>query len=122
MKITENVTVYRCDHCSKKYFAKHACEKHEQQCTHNPANIPACLMCVHCESKIKEVVYSGFYNGNIIENTVQANSFYCKKKEQGMYPVKAVWKGLLDKYPETFKGEILMPTECEQHQFTQHGF
>jgi uncharacterized radical SAM superfamily protein len=43
MKVTENVTVYQCEHCGKKLFRKHAMIKHEELCNNNHKNYKACM-------------------------------------------------------------------------------
>lgn len=117
MKIKENVTVYSCEHCKKKLFVKHAMETHEKWCIDNPANQPACIMCRNCETYKKEYTYEGEFDGYTIENTHQATAYKCHALSVGVYPMKALKKGLPTKYPETFKGEILMPTDCDKYQF-----
>ena len=47
MKTIENVTLYACDHCGKKYQRQHACQNHEQWCSKNSNNKHQCFNCVH---------------------------------------------------------------------------
>lgn len=45
-----------------------------------------------------------------------SKSFRCKKLDKILYPVKVVRLGLLEKYPETFDGQELMPVDCEHFE------
>lgn len=108
MKVKENVTLYICDHCRKRLIRKSAMEKHEVDCTQNPANRSKCGGCVFLKEVQKEF-WVDTYGG---ETARKANGFFCTKLNVGMYPHKAVRLGLVDKYPDQFDGEIKMPTEC----------
>lgn len=116
----ENKTIYKCEHCSKWLQKKDAMERHEKFCGYNPATHTACAGCVHSKETTKDVLLKGdeYYP----DSTRQAKSFYCDKLEKGMYPLKAVKKGLVEKYPETFEGEILMPNKCEFQKLTNQGY
>jgi len=106
-------TVYSCDYCKKKYFVKHACENHEKFCSANPLTFPACTNCIHFEERKKEVYYERYPE----DYTKEFLSFYCKKRQCGMYPLKALARNLPNRFPETFEGEILLPHECEFYQY-----
>lgn len=116
MKTTENVTVYQCEHCKKKLFVKHAMEKHETNCSYNPANFAACLNCQHCKEVVKE--YSNPYDYDENSDGIKlTKGFECTKLRFKMYPFKAVKRNLLQRYPEQFEGEIQMPVECAEYEF-----
>ena len=113
MIIKPNVTLFICEHCRKKYQSKKAAELHESFCTKNPNNFSACSGCMHLEERTKEIYRSGYHDGYSVENITNSKSFFCTKKEVGVYPLKVKRLGLPEKYPEDFDGEILMPTACE---------
>lgn len=48
-----------------------------------------------------------------------AKSFFCEKKQIGVYPPKVVHKNLVKYYPHQFEGQELMPKECSmfKHEF-----
>lgn len=109
MKVFENVRVYQCEFCKKKLFKKQAMELHEQFCTSNPANWVACAGCNNL--KEEDVFYDirtdeGFIPG-------KTKGFSCTKTGLKLYPPKVERKGLLKKYPETFKDKKPMPRECD---------
>lgn len=113
-KMKEQIkTVYTCDHCKKKLFVKNAMVRHEEFCGSNPENIPICSGCEFLEETEKDIYFDGYYG----EEKRTAKSFRCTKKDIGLYPLKVVRLGIIDKYPETFHNEILMPTECEDFNF-----
>lgn len=109
MKIKENITLYICDYCKKKYQKKNFCEDHEFYCTKNPINIAACHGCDYIKSTTT-IVYYDVHDG---EHDRKCNSFFCEKLQKGVYPNKVVRIGLLDKHPENFENQIQMPNECE---------
>lgn len=109
MKTKESVTVYQCDYCSKKLFRKNAMIHHEQWCNSNPKNMAKCMGCDHLKETVN-VVY-GDYFGQEYEKSCK--SFKCEKLNKILYPAKVIRKGLLDKYPESFEDQELMPTDCE---------
>jgi len=113
MKIKNNITVYKCDHCSKKLFRKHAMEAHELSCSKNPKNIRACFSCMHLKSV--EMRYEGnpqIFNDELRDGTC----FKCTKKDIFLYPPKLEYneKGVPE-YTE-YKGEEIeqerMPMTC----------
>lgn len=115
---TDIKTVYSCDHCKKKYFKKHSCEHHEKFCASNPETFPKCNGCIHFEERNKDVWYDS-YNGGYER---RFKSFFCKKRDCGMYPLKALAKDLPNRFPETFEGEILLPHECEFFEDGSNSF
>lgn len=120
MIVKENITVYICQHCKKRYFKKHAAELHEPMCYSNPENVRACSHCVNLE-ETTNTYYWDTWNGEA-SRTVKA--FKCKILEKMMYPFKAEKKGLIDKYPESFEEQIPMPKTCEhfKHEWDEGIF
>lgn len=116
MKVIENVTIFKCDFCSKELKRKNAMQKHEKQCYNNPDNFRACFnCCIHLESKNdgdNEIHYiaGGEYNIRL-ERT--PNYFFCNKKQIKIYTPNAEFKGLPKLYPDTFEDQEPMPKECE---------
>lgn len=54
--------------------------------------------------------------------TIEVNGFYCEAKKIEMYPKKCEHKGLLEKYPDSFKGLTVMPKECELKELDSDSF
>lgn len=120
MKVKENVTLYKCDFCSKKLFVKHAMENHEKWCGNNPENVRACSGCKFLEETTVdyEQNYNSFGEGYGVifdagTETKTSKAFRCAKLDKLVYPLKVEKKGLVEKYPETFENQIPMPKECE---------
>lgn len=111
MIIKENITVYICQHCKKRYFKKHACEKHETLCYSNPENFRACTGCEHLQEIDAEYWMDTFDGGR----AVKTKGFRCTKLEKELYPFKVERKGLVEKYPESFEGVEPMPKRCDLH-------
>lgn len=113
MVVTENVTVYQCSFCRKKQFRKCDMAKHEARCTSNPLNWSACEQCRHL-SEI-EVKYQAFIDVDEFTGTTERTTkgFFCSKLNQKMYPFKAKRKGYVDRFPETFKDQVQMPSVCD---------
>lgn len=111
---TETKQVHECDFCGKKLFIKGAMQRHEDNCTRNPKNWAACHECTFCKLVQKPI----FKNGIYADRWVDSNSYYCSNEniKKEMHPHKAVRKGLVKKYPETFVNSVLMPTKCEHFQ------
>ena len=109
--------VYNCDHCNKRYVKKVAAESHENLCSRNPENFMACLGCenlvIHDEEYYVEKFRGRMTDGGDDFDTRTCKAFFCKKLQTEMYPHKAVQKGLLEKYPESFEDKIKMPVTCE---------
>lgn len=106
-------TVYFCDYCKKKLFRKHAMEHHEKFCNKKPENETACQYCAHLKETTNTVESNigDPYNGGGIEITVKA--FECTKLNKMLYPLKVVRTGRLEKNPEWFEEQELMPNKCE---------
>ena len=113
MEIKNNITVYKCDHCSKKLFRKHAMAAHEIRCSKNPENIRACFTCIHLKSV--EMRYEGnlpTYHEELRDGTC----FKCTKKDIFLYPPKLEYnENGVPGYTE-FEGEEIeqekMPITC----------
>lgn len=50
MKVLENTTVYKCEHCNKVSISKSAMKSHECACKKNPTNVPKCDDCYWFEN------------------------------------------------------------------------
>lgn len=101
--------IFKCDYCDKKLYKVSAMEKHEGNCIKNPATFSQCHDCVNCSTFKIEYWLDGL--------PMQANGFNCSAFNKQMYPFKAVRKGLLEKYPETFEGKFLMPSkDCKHYE------
>lgn len=112
---TVNKPYFVCDHCSKKYFVEHACEKHEPKCVANPDNFRACTLgCVHLQSFSKTVTFETTHGDGYKEQEIKTTGFKCLKKEIELYPYKAELKDLPNKYPEDFDGLSPMPKKCSE--------
>lgn len=109
MKVLTNKTLYKCEHCNKMYQVGAACKIHEIKCSKNPENTVACSMCDHLKEVDKHVDVDMFYG----YTTLKFKGFRCAVKDIGLYPLKAVHKGLIAQYPETFEDEEVMPKHCE---------
>ncbi|MCE7039222.1 hypothetical protein [Dyadobacter sp. CY312] len=120
MKKLINQTRYRCDFCRKEYCTEAATARHEHRCGSNPQNEFACGCCVFLKEVEKEIEseYTD-YNGEPIIR--KKRGFFCLSKQQRLYPVSAERKGLVDKYPETFEGEEIMPKECSSWDFSKRA-
>lgn len=110
MKVRENVTVYNCDFCNKRYLVKNACLLHETWCGSNPKNFPACSGCEHIEEYQKEIWVGEGEDGY----SRNVTAFRCRAKGIGLYPAKVERLKINTRYPENFIGEELMPTSCNQ--------
>lgn len=109
--------VFQCDHCKRNMFVKHACIKHEDNCSKNPKNFHACGGCAYLqETEVEYWVKQNYnYESGGYSNTVRG--FKCTKLDKELYPFKATKKGLPDKYPGTFEGKEQMPNECEHFEY-----
>jgi len=104
--------VYYCEFCKKHLFVKHAMIKHELNCYSNPKNFAQCSTCIHCEQIDVQYSFQGYYDGiSCVDTTGTTRGFRCNAKGIEIYPFKAVKKGLIEKYPETFEGKQLMPNK-----------
>lgn len=84
MKVIENVTLYKCDHCGKKLQRKHAMEAHEKKCSSNPENDRMCSSCIFLEKvNISYEPHVQSYEGTLNSSIC----FKCTKKDIFMFPV-----------------------------------
>ena len=112
MKTLLNTTVYKCEFCSKKLFRKFAMEHHEKYCNYKLENQPACASCQFLKETTNDIFSD---DGNYVVK--KAKAFECTKLNKMLYPLKVVAKGLLERYPETFAEQELMPHNCEHKKF-----
>lgn len=105
----ENITIYKCSFCKKKYEKQHACLHHEKYCTKNPENHSICAGCRYLEEK-KETIE---HDENSYLASREQKYFFCGKHQQRMHPLKAERTGIVEKYPEQFEESILFPKVCE---------
>ncbi len=82
MKIRENITIYQCDFCGKKYLIEHFCKSHEEKCKKNPDNFRICHSCDNLEQIETEYYYDTFQGEGV--RTVKV--FHCKVKKEYLYP------------------------------------
>ena len=109
MKTITDVTIYKCEHCNKKMFRKHAMVKHEKYCGCNPVNDRVCSTCDFMDRKSIEYNYDG-YDG---EGMATAKGFYCSKLKKYMYPPFIENKRCFTEYPEQFEDQLPFKKECE---------
>ena len=117
MKILENITLYKCEYCGKKYQLKHFCELHEKRCPSNPDNYMACINCENAVKKemifIKEVAYfSENYGVGFTDEERKINAFWCNAKNHWIYPATKCNNPILqENIIDEIKNEP-MPKEC----------
>jgi hypothetical protein len=100
MKTLER-TVYKCDHCGKNYFVRHAAERHEKYCMQNPANKHACFDCAFLTVD-RQHVEEGF----------SEKTFHCDKLNLDLHSAHAerIGHSCLG-YTER------MPLQCADHKY-----
>jgi len=116
--IEELRPTFVCEHCRKRSVLKHVIAHHEKFCVKDPKNWPKCGDCKHLVHEEETIVYDRDEYGVTDQKSYQA--FSCRQRQCGLYPLKAARKKLPTRYPDTFKGQILMPNECEF--FEEKGF
>jgi hypothetical protein len=101
--------VHTCDFCKKYSTNKGSITRHQKGCSNNPANKTACLgiLCKHL-GKTKIEGSTGYL----------IDVFYCNKLNKKVYYPNAKHKGCLHRYPDTFKDQEPMPTECEHFKIS----
>jgi len=114
MKIQTGVTLYRCDHCNKRYQVKNACEKHERFCGKNPINHHACLTCEHLCKTVEEIEVDEYSNewNTVISKQIKVTTFTCKALDKQLYSFRALAKNLVERFG--IEGE-LMPLKCDSY-------
>ncbi len=121
MKTIENATIYKCDFCPKYLMKKYALVKHEDLCEMNPKNHAACSGCEFMkETTVDVILYNHDYDYPE-PYTSKSKAFECTKLKKMLYPMKVVRKGLVKKYPETFKDQEPMPSKCDLFQFKDYS-
>ncbi|MFT5450582.1 MAG: hypothetical protein ACI9N9_000059 [Enterobacterales bacterium] len=90
---------YKCDHCSKLYQRKGACESHEVSCKKNPENKRPCF---ECKNLIKE---------RYEDDGMVYNLLYCKAKKEFIHTPQVEIKG---NAIETNECNNPMPKECDK--------
>lgn len=85
MKIKENVTLYYCGFCNKRYVRKHACLEHEEKCSRNPINFRACFNCKHLRKREEEICFDP---NDPYEQPLEIKIFYCPQIDSYLYPPK----------------------------------
>lgn len=101
MKTRENQTLHICEHCGKYYIRKYFCEKHENLCKKNPANIPACYGCKFLSKETLTI--------DTEHNSYDVQSFFCSKKQEYLKPIISEKRGSTINY--CIDNEV-MPIEC----------
>jgi DNA-directed RNA polymerase subunit RPC12/RpoP len=123
MKEIKNVVVYKCDHCEKKLFRKHAMVNHEIKCSSNPLNIRDCFDCPMLEVvDIKYEPEPQTYDNDLRDS----RCFRCSSKKVFMYPPKMEHSAQgLPTYVEFNNEEITqerMPISCNIKQSQDNSF
>lgn len=112
--------VYYCDHCKRHGLSAGLMTVHENRCLSNPKNIRACIGCIFLEEiEIPYTVISQIAFDEFQYTDKVTTGFKCLHPSinHKMYHVKAEFKKLPEKYPETFADQHPMPLECE-HLYT----
>lgn len=118
MRVEENVTIYRCEHCKKKMFRKHAMVAHEEWCNKNPKNTRVCHFCPHLEKINVRIDIEQQYGSHKIETI----GFKCNKLNIELYPFSAEKKKLPSRFLESFEEKEPMKNSCEHFDEAQKGF
>ena len=114
---------YKCEYCGKLYRHGKTALNHENTCNKNPKNQAACIGCEYLE-EIKIEVKNWAYSGDPYYYTapyVDSKKFHCNKLNKDLYPAKVVRKKLHIRYPEQFKDQEQMPSNCDFWQMAAFG-
>jgi hypothetical protein len=117
MKIKENVTLYICDHCGKKYQVKNAAIIHEQFCFRNPVNTHKCFE--HCDHLIKGKEIFAFDDHPMGgEFSVSRTSFQCGISGKYMYSFIAEKRNIVPVYNDVEESREYerMPLQCDDYK------
>jgi len=116
MNTKENVTVYKCDFCSKKLFVKKAMENHEKGCSKNPINQKPCHFCEHLSTIEKEVWFENVHyhpdHGNSEGDRKKVKVFKCDKLDKLMFPYSIEKNKRHIVFPSTYEEQEPMPNRC----------
>ena len=115
MQIITNKTIYRCDYCKKVYLIERYCKEHEFNCAKNPKNYMACSGCIF----LKEDTITNYYEQYDHEYSKTSLHFHCENLNKDIYPYKCIRLGLVDKFPDSFSDQEVMPNKCEFHKYTE---
>ena len=106
MKIIENQTIYKCEHCKKVMFRKCDMSRHEKWCKKKPENQHKCFeYCIHLNRE-RETIDDGY---TPYEFSSTRRVFTCGVTGQKMYSSIAERRGIV---PE---GATRMPLECKDY-------
>lgn len=123
MKVITGITVYDCEHCNKRYYLKHFCEKHEKSCSKNPDNLRLCFaQCKHLQRREIEYECGTDYSGDPFYS--KGSAFFCGLKGDFLLPPKITHKANGEglrwiRYDGEELKQINMPRECFEYE---HGF
>jgi hypothetical protein len=98
----KKIQALKCDHCSKLYQRKGACESHELSCKKNPENKRPCFECKHLTKERYE-------DDGHPYSVLVYNLLYCKAKEEFIHTPQVEIKG---NAIETGEYNNPMPKEC----------
>lgn len=101
---TKEVTLYKCDHCRKKYLRAHACLKHEKMCHYNPANKTCCYSCKFLTKQETDVDGDSYV-------TIRRKLFFCTKKQVFLHPPQ-----YKNSHYDLNEDNETMPLECSEFQ------
>jgi len=118
MKILENISLFICSYCGKRYLRQGFCLRHESFCGSNPKNKPRCSECKHLR-RTKEWIGA---NPSAMDPGRLQYGFYCIKHNQHMYPLKAIRLKVIEKYPKQLEDKILMPNECDDYGYAEEAY
>lgn len=121
MRVKENITLYICEHCKKRYEVKPAAERHELYCFRNPANFHACFK--HCKHLIKDKEkFDEDPHGGWATTDMERVSFQCAITKQFMYSFVAERRNCVPVYNdwEEDREYIRMPLECEHYEYGEN--
>lgn len=110
--------VWACDFCKKKYFVKHACEKHEKFCFKNPANKHKCFEdCVFLKIS-KDDEFQVELIGEYHESVRGRKAYKCTAHNNMMFTCVAERKGTIDYLRQDHGDDIFrMPAECSDYKY-----
>lgn len=114
----ENTTIYKCEHCRKKYEIKRHCEAHELKCVKNPENFIRCIDCAHSEKRTMN--YNKWIPCLIYgekESDAQIEAYWCTQKKHWVYPHTKVNNPIFAHDIEREIPNEPMPKECDMYKY-----